>query len=64
MAEARTVAKHSDVIVLCLGLDADIEGEENDEYSLAVAAIKAGWNFPGASSTCWSKWWMLRRGSR
>ncbi len=47
LAEARTVAKHSDVIVLCLGLDADIEGEENDEYSLAVSGDKSGLELPG-----------------
>lgn len=29
-AEAVTVAEHSDVVVLCLGLDATLEGEEGD----------------------------------
>ncbi|MBQ7464052.1 MAG: glycoside hydrolase family 3 C-terminal domain-containing protein [Lachnospiraceae bacterium] len=28
--EARTCAKHSDVVILCLGLDRDLEGEEGD----------------------------------
>jgi beta-glucosidase len=32
-AEARIVAKHSDVVVLCLGLDASIEGEEGDAFA-------------------------------
>lgn len=30
LAEARTVAKHSDVVILCLGLDESLEGEEGD----------------------------------
>lgn len=30
LAEARTVAKHSDLVVLCLGLDESLEGEEGD----------------------------------
>lgn len=30
IAEAVTVAEHSDVVVLCLGLDATLEGEEGD----------------------------------
>ena len=47
LAEAKIVAKHSDAVVVCLGLDADIEGEENDEYSLAVGGDKADLNLPG-----------------
>lgn len=31
IAEARIVARNSDVVLLCLGLDADIEGEEGDQ---------------------------------
>lgn len=30
LSEARTVAKHSDVVILCLGLDESLEGEEGD----------------------------------
>lgn len=30
LAEAETVAEHSDLVILCLGLDALIEGEEGD----------------------------------
>ncbi|MBD5485416.1 MAG: glycoside hydrolase family 3 protein [Lachnospiraceae bacterium] len=30
LAEAKIVAKHSDVVVLCLGLDETLEGEEGD----------------------------------
>lgn len=47
LAEARAVAKRSDAVILCLGLDADIEGEENDEYSLAVGGDKSSLDLPG-----------------
>lgn len=30
LSEARTVARHSDLVVLCLGLDETLEGEEGD----------------------------------
>lgn len=30
LAEAETVAEHSDVVIICVGLDASIEGEEGD----------------------------------
>jgi beta-glucosidase len=48
LAEARTVIKHSDAVVLCLGLDADIEGEESDAYSLGVGGDKPGIELPGS----------------
>lgn len=38
-AEARTLAKTSDAVILCLGLDASIEGEESDAF--------AGWDSGG-----------------
>ena len=47
LAEAKAVARRSDAVVLCLGLDADIEGEENDEYSLAVGGDKSDLELPG-----------------
>lgn len=47
IAEARSVAKRSDVTILCLGLDADVEGEESDEYSLAIGGDKPTINLPG-----------------
>jgi len=46
-AEARSVAKRSDAVVLFLGLDADIEGEESDEYSLGVGGDKKDLSLPG-----------------
>lgn len=30
LSEAKTVAKHSDIVILCLGLDETLEGEEGD----------------------------------
>jgi len=39
-AEAMTVAEHSDVIVLCVGLDATIEGEEGDTGNAFAAGDK------------------------
>jgi len=37
LAEARAVVKRSDAVIVCLGLDADIEGEESDAYSASKA---------------------------
>jgi beta-glucosidase len=38
LSEARIVAKNSDAVVLCLGLDATIEGEESDAYAATDAS--------------------------
>lgn len=40
IAEARTVAKQSDAVIICLGLDADMEGEESDAYSMGMGGDK------------------------
>jgi beta-glucosidase len=37
LSEARAVTKRSDAVIVCLGLDADIEGEESDAYSASQA---------------------------
>ena len=37
LPEARAIAKRSDAVIVCLGLDADIEGEESDAYSASQA---------------------------
>lgn len=47
IAEAVIVAKHSDAIVLCLGLDADIEGEEGDESNEFAGGDKIALELPG-----------------
>ncbi len=39
-AEAIAVAKHSDIVVLCVGLDATIEGEEGDTGNAFAAGDK------------------------
>lgn len=48
IAEARTVARHADAVIVCLGLDADIEGEQVHEYSMGLAGgDKPHINLPG-----------------
>jgi beta-glucosidase len=47
MGEAVTVAKHSDAVVLCLGLNADIEGEEGDASNEFAGGDKLGLELPG-----------------
>ena len=46
IAEAITVAKHSDVVVLCLGLDETIEGEEGDEGNAYASGDKENLDLP------------------
>ncbi|QFJ55150.1 glycoside hydrolase family 3 C-terminal domain-containing protein [Pseudobutyrivibrio xylanivorans] len=46
-AEALTVAEHSDVVVLCMGLDATIEGEEGDAGNEFGSGDKKGLKLPG-----------------
>lgn len=46
LAEAQTVAEHSDVVVLCLGLDENIEGEEGDAGNAYAAGDKRDMRFP------------------
>ncbi|GMO70090.1 MAG: glycoside hydrolase family 3 C-terminal domain-containing protein [Treponemataceae bacterium] len=45
--EARTVAKHSDVIVVVLGLNGRVEGEEGDAYADSIAGDKPNIALPG-----------------
>ncbi|MDR1362726.1 MAG: glycoside hydrolase family 3 C-terminal domain-containing protein [Spirochaetaceae bacterium] len=47
LSEARAVAKISDALVLVLGLDGSVEGEENDQYSESVAGDKPYIELPG-----------------
>lgn len=47
IAEARTVAKHADAIVICLGLDAGIEGEEGDASNQYSGGDKPNLDLPG-----------------
>lgn len=46
LKEARTVANHSDVVILCLGLDETIEGEELDEGNNCGSGDKADLKLP------------------
>jgi beta-glucosidase len=47
LAEAITVAEHSDVVVMCLGLDSSIEGEQGDAGNSDGAGDKLTLNLPG-----------------
>jgi len=46
IAEAITVAKHSDIVILCLGLDERLEGEEGDEGNAYGSGDKATLDLP------------------
>ena len=46
ISEALTVAENSDVVVLCLGLDSSIEGEEGDAGNAFAAGDKVGLCLP------------------
>lgn len=44
--EAKTVAKHVDVVILCLGLDETLEGEEGDTGNAYASGDKLDLQFP------------------
>ena len=47
IAEAKVVAENSDVVILCMGLDETLEGEEGDTgKQLCIGEIKKILNFP------------------
>ena len=46
ISEARTIAKLSDVVILCLGLDSTIEGEEGDTGNSYAAGDKLDLSLP------------------
>ena len=46
ISEALSVAEHSDVVILCLGLDASIEGEEGDAGNAFASGDKTGLLLP------------------
>lgn len=46
ISEARAVAAHSDVVVVCLGLDETLEGEEGDTGNSYASGDKADLQFP------------------
>lgn len=51
LAEAKTVAKHSDVIVLVMGLDETLEGEEGDTGNSYASGDKTSLDFPESQMT-------------
>lgn len=46
IAEAVTVAEHADLVILCLGLDASLEGEEGDEGNACQSGDKEDIQLP------------------
>ena len=46
ISEAKTVAAHSDVVIMCLGLDSTIEGEEGDTGNSFAAGDKTNLFLP------------------
>lgn len=46
LSEAKTVAKHSDVVILCLGLDESLEGEEGDTGNSYASGDKKDLKLP------------------
>ena len=47
MAEVKGVCRESDVVVVCLGLDATLEGEQGDTGNEFASGDKPNLNFPG-----------------
>lgn len=47
ISEAISVAERSDLVVMCLGLDATLEGEEGDAGNIYASADKNDLNLPG-----------------
>ncbi|MGH4051147.1 MAG: glycoside hydrolase family 3 C-terminal domain-containing protein [Clostridium sp.] len=47
ISEAISVAEMSDLVIMCLGLDATIEGEEGDDSNIYAAGDKHNLNLPG-----------------
>jgi len=47
ISEAISVAERSDVVIMCLGLDGSIEGEEGDAGNIYAAGDKVNLNLPG-----------------
>lgn len=48
LSEAVTVARHSDVVILCLGLDETLEGEEGDMGNAYFSGDKEDLRFPAS----------------
>lgn len=48
LSEVKTVAAHSDLVVLCLGLDESLEGEEGDMGNAYSSGDKADMAFPAS----------------
>ena len=47
ISEVKAVCKESDIVIVCLGLDADLEGEEGDTGNEFASGDKPNLNLPG-----------------
>ncbi len=47
LAEVKAVCEQSDIVIACMGLDADLEGEEGDTGNEYGSGDKPNLNFPG-----------------
>ncbi|MDL2233248.1 glycoside hydrolase family 3 C-terminal domain-containing protein [Ruminococcaceae bacterium OttesenSCG-928-L11] len=47
LAEVRAICDNSDVVVLCLGMDSEIEGEQGDASNAEAAGDKVNLDLPG-----------------
>lgn len=56
ISEALTVAEHSDVVVLCLGLDENLEGEEGDTGNSYASGDKRIWSCRNPRENFWRRW--------
>lgn len=53
--EAEIAAKHSDVIIMCMGLDASLEGEEGDAYNAFNSGDKLDLEFPQSQKNLYNR---------
>ena len=52
LSEAQSMAERADVVVLCLGLDARLEGEQEDGGNPEAAGDKTSLALPGLQQAC------------
>jgi beta-glucosidase len=57
LSEAKSMAERADVVVLCLGLDAEIEGEEGDARSSDASGDKLSLALPGLQEQLFETVW-------
>ncbi len=53
--EAEIAAKHADVVIMCMGLDPTMEGEQTDQYSASLSGDKPHIDFPESQKMLYDK---------